>query len=157
MHNQRITMITGNGWVPSTILLICTKSETGPFWAHYNMVCFPNYSQQISHNCPARAKCGMFFFVILKYCVSRLVQIRHNSSVLAMELHLSCTNPSVYIVHLKLPCSILYNWQCYNYFTVSSWKNSEYSFIGPKLVLNDRCKRLTKYRRIAIFVHLNYL
>ena len=46
--------------------------------------------------------------VKLHYCVlggckylDRLVQERCNSSALAMELHLSCINPSTYL-HLKL-------------------------------------------------------
>ena len=34
--------------------------------------------------------------------IDRLVQERCNSSALALELHLSCTNPSIYDVHMAV-------------------------------------------------------
>ena len=45
--------------------------------------------------------------------IERLAQEKHNSSVLAMELHLSCTNPSKYCTH-ALRNKILYKFEIFN-------------------------------------------
>ena len=44
-------------------------------------------------------------YTIWMHCrvyIDGLMQERHKSSALAMELHLSCTNPSIYIIHVEM-------------------------------------------------------
>ena len=54
--------------------------------------------------------------------INGLVQERHNSSALAMELHLSCINPSIYALHTAIYLSHFFLHHNYGL----QWKNTHF-------------------------------